>query len=69
VRGFGGRVLRQGEQHTFTAAEEIWIRTGNAGVLNVTLNGEDLGRLGRGGQVGNWIFRLGQEPERTSERR
>jgi cytoskeletal protein RodZ len=69
VKGYRGRVLQNGEKHTFLAGEEIWLRAGNAGVLKVTLNGEDLGPLGRRGQIGNWIFRLGQEPEQTSERR
>jgi hypothetical protein len=68
VEGYGSRTVESGETHTFTATEEIWLRAGNAGVLHVTLNGQDLGLLGNGGEVGNWVFRPGQPPERTSER-
>jgi hypothetical protein len=69
MRGWGGPTLRRGESVTATAREEIWIRTGNAGSIRITLDGVDLGILGRNGQVGNWIFRPGMEPERTSETR
>jgi hypothetical protein len=48
---------------------EIWLRAGNAGVLDITINGQDYGLLGEGGQVGNWILRPGQPPERTTEGR
>lgn len=68
VSGYGGRTVEAGETHTFTATDEIWLRAGNAGVLRITLNGQDLGLLGKGGEVGNWYFRPGQPPERTSER-
>lgn len=69
VDDYGGRTLRSGETHTFTATQEIWLRAGNAGVLHVTVNGQDFGLLGEGGQVGNWVFRPGQPPERTNDRR
>lgn len=69
MRGWGGPTLRRGSSVTVTATNEIWLRTGNAGVLRVTQNGVDLGQLGRKGQVGNWIFRPGAQPEQTSESR
>lgn len=68
-RQWGGPTLANGESVTITANDEIYIRTGNAGVLLVTLNGVDLGRLGQRGQVGNWIFEPGQEPRQTTESR
>lgn len=69
LRGWGGPTLRRGESLTVTATTEVWLRTGNAGAIRITQDGVDLGILGRDGQAGNWIFRPGMEPERTSETR
>ena len=66
---YRSRTLRSGASVTVTAEEEIWLRSGNAGVLRITQDGQVLPRLGRRGLVGNWIFRPGQPPERTSETR
>jgi nitrogen fixation protein FixH len=68
-RQWGGPTLRNGATATITAEREIWFRTGNAGNVHITLNGEELGALGRRGQVGNWIITPGNEPQRTSETR
>jgi cytoskeletal protein RodZ len=68
-RQWNGPTLEEGETATISANTEIYIRTGNAGVLQITLNGVDLGRLGRRGEVGNWIFEPGQEPRQTTESR
>jgi len=68
-RDWGGPTLRNGETATITAEREIWIRTGNAGRVHITLNGRDLGTLGSRGQVGNWIITPGSDPQRTSETR
>jgi hypothetical protein len=68
-RDWGGPTLRAGQSATVSANEEIFLRAGNAGVLRITLNGEALGRLGRPGEVGNWIIRPGALPERTTEQR
>lgn len=62
VPGFGGGTLDRGETQTFTAQDEFCIRSGNAGSVNVTLNGVVLGPLGRGGEVGSWILRANAEP-------
>jgi cytoskeleton protein RodZ len=67
VKGFGSRVLRAGRTHTFTAADELYVRIGNAGAVAVTFNGQSLGTLGSLGEVSNWLFRPGQPPERTTE--
>ncbi|MDP8904935.1 MAG: DUF4115 domain-containing protein [Chloroflexota bacterium] len=66
---YGSRTLRPGQTVTVTAQEDIWLRTGNAGALRITQNGQPVPRLGDAGVVGNWIFRPGQPPERTSEQR
>lgn len=69
LRGWGGPTLRQGSTVTVSASEEVWLRAGNSGVIRVTQDGVELGNLGRRGQVANWIFRAGQQPEQTSETR
>jgi len=69
LRGWGGPTLRRGSSVTVTAQEEVLLRVGNAGALRITQNGVDLGVLGRNGQVGNWVFRPGMEPEQVSASR
>lgn len=64
VGGLG--TLRDGDTRTLIAVSELCIRTGNAGALQLNLNGLDIGFLGRVGEVGSWIFRLGQGPEPTA---
>jgi cytoskeletal protein RodZ len=58
-------VLRAGETRSWTAAQSIYLRTGNAGGLLFALNGEDLGALGDVGQVveRTWILDQGQVNE------
>lgn len=68
MKGWGGPTLRRGNSVTVTAGTEIYLRTGNAGAIRITLNGVDRGPLGRNGEVGNWLFRPGMEPERTERR-
>jgi cytoskeletal protein RodZ len=69
VPGYDDRRLRAGESHTFEAANDIWLQASNAGVLRITLDGQEMGRLGKAGQGGNWIIRVGQEPEQTTDTR
>jgi len=45
------RVLRPGLIKTIDAVDEIRIRTGNAGSLEITLNGKPLGPVGPKGQI------------------
>ncbi len=65
IPGLG--TLSDGETRTLTAANEICLRTGNAGALQLDLNGLDIGFLGRVGEVGSWIFRPGLPPEPTED--
>lgn len=44
-------MVRDGEALSFQAGEVIGLRLGNAGVVQVRLNGEDLGSLGQRGEV------------------
>ncbi len=51
-----GKIMFTGEvpanqSKSFKAKEHIWVKLGNAGVVNVQLNGQDLGVLGDRGQV------------------
>jgi cytoskeletal protein RodZ len=46
-----GALVRAGETLRFTGQEEIVVRFGNAGGVRVEVNGEELGALGRSGQV------------------
>ncbi|NPA90217.1 MAG: helix-turn-helix domain-containing protein [Chloroflexi bacterium] len=55
-----GRVMKVGLVEPQTTLEwegkRVEIRTGNAGGVHMFLNGEDLGVLGRRGEVQHWIF-------------
>ncbi|CAN5494152.1 hypothetical protein BH20CHL6_BH20CHL6_02950 [soil metagenome] len=60
-----GRTLRPGERLEFTAEDEIVVRTGSAGTTFFTLNGRDLGALGRSGIPQTWSFGPEGEPTRV----
>jgi cytoskeletal protein RodZ len=47
---FSGRI-RQGEERTYTDNQLLYVVIGNAGAINLTVNGEDLGVPGRVGEV------------------
>ena len=56
--------LNVGTTRSYTATDEFCVRTGNAGALHLTLDAQDLGLLGRPGQVGSWIVKPGLAPVR-----
>lgn len=58
-------ILEAGETRFWQAANSMLIRTGNAGGVNLTLNGEDLGPMGDIGQVveRSWVVEQGQVSE------
>ena len=60
-------VLEAGETRQWAAQQSISVRTGNAGGVNLTLNGEDLGLMGEIGQVAerSWVVDQGQVTEAT----
>jgi cytoskeleton protein RodZ len=65
VRGDGqlllaSRTLEAGEHYMWNALEEIRIRFGNAGVVELKLNGEELGPAGKG--VLTRVFRVDSDP-------
>lgn len=50
--------MSEGQTQEFQANESIKLNLGNAGVVKVTINGEDLGTLGNRGQVVKKTFRV-----------
>ncbi|NLC77202.1 MAG: helix-turn-helix domain-containing protein [Clostridia bacterium] len=58
--------LEAGDSRVVTADEKVWLKIGNAGVLSIVYNGEDLGSLGAEGEVVTLEFSLPLKPEGTS---
>jgi hypothetical protein len=58
-------VLRDGDTRSWAAEQFITLRTGNAGGVRLTLNGEDLGTMGGVGEVveRTWIIDQGEVSE------
>ncbi len=50
--------LTEGQTHEVHAAQQIDLHLGNAGVVKVTINGQDLGTLGEPGKVVKQTFKL-----------
>ncbi len=65
-RAFAG-ILEPGTKDSWTASERIVLRSGNAGAVRVTLNGEDLGLFGQPGQVAEQEWTAPGVPTRTPE--
>lgn len=63
-RAFAG-ILEPGAKDSWTASERIVLRSGNAGAVRVTLNGEDLGLFGEPGQVVEQEWTAPGVPTRT----
>ena len=66
--GAAGRVYSDGKNLTFNAKESIEVRTGSSGVTKFTLNGTNLGALGRSGTPETWLFQPPAKPELTQRR-
>lgn len=68
----GERVFRgfmvQGDEETFYAAERLQVHLGDAGVVRVVVNGEDLGYLGERSEVVHKEFLLEGVPTSTPTR-
>ena len=63
--GSGGLVVNDGQTLTFSGATSVEVRTGNAGATSFTLNGTNLGILGKGGSPETWLFKPPDPPKRT----
>lgn len=66
--GVAGKVIGNNKTLTFTAQESIEVRTGSSGVTYFTLNGTNLGALGRSGTPETWLFEPPNEPVKTQRR-
>ncbi|MGH2476479.1 MAG: hypothetical protein ACRDIL_14570, partial [Candidatus Limnocylindrales bacterium] len=66
--GAAGKVIGNGKTLTFTGKETVEVRTGSSGVTKFTLNGTDLGALGRSGIPETWLFAPPEPPELTQRR-
>jgi hypothetical protein len=66
--GAGGQTVRSGRTMTFTGKTSIEVRTGSSGNTYFTLNGTDLGALGRRGIPETWLFEPPNDPVRTDRR-
>jgi len=63
-RVFAG-ILEPGARDTWTARQRIVLRSGNAGAVRITLNGQDLGLFGEIGQVVEKEWTVPGVPTRT----
>jgi cytoskeletal protein RodZ len=52
---FSGQV-RQGATKTFSAAKQVNLRVGNAGAVDISVNGEDVGSIGADREVANLTY-------------
>ncbi len=59
--------LTEGQTHEVHAAQQIDLHLGNAGVVKVTINGQDLGVLGEQGKVVKQTFKLSDYVTDTSQ--
>lgn len=55
--------LEPGEERTWTAQDEIVMRTGNAGGMQASINGRDIGVLGNSGEVLDFVWQLTDDGE------
>jgi cytoskeleton protein RodZ len=60
-----GRVYSAGKVLTFHGTTSVEIRTGSSGVTRFTLNGVELGALGKSGVPETWLFQPPAPPEKT----
>jgi hypothetical protein len=66
--GAAGRTFTSGKMLTFAGRESIEVRTGSSGVTAFTLNGTNLGTLGKVDGAETWLFRPPDNPIRTDRR-
>jgi hypothetical protein len=63
---WAGVTVNKGKTLTFTATESIEVRTGSSGATAFTLNGQELGPLGRRGTPETWLFHPPDGPKKTT---
>ncbi|HEX5825005.1 MAG TPA: RodZ domain-containing protein [Candidatus Limnocylindrales bacterium] len=63
--GRSGKTLNPGDVLTFTGQTSVEVRTGSSGATSFTLNGQQLGALGRRGIPETWLFQPPAGPVQT----
>jgi cytoskeletal protein RodZ len=63
--GDAGRAYADGKTVTFTGTKSVELRTSDASVTYVTVNGTDLGQLSKASGPGTWLFAPPKPPQRT----
>jgi len=63
--GGAGKTLRDGEVLTFSGQTSIEVRTGSSGETQFTLNGQQIGALGKRGVPETWLFQPPAAPVQT----
>ena len=63
--GRAGKTLHDGQVLTFTGQTSVEVRTGSSGATSFTLNGQNLGALGKRGIPETWLFKPGAAPVQT----
>jgi hypothetical protein len=63
--GAAGKTFADGKTLTFTGQTSVEVRTSNASVTNVTVNGTDLGPLDSSPDPGTWLIKPPDGPTRT----
>lgn len=61
-------VIKPGEKKVFDGKEEVYVKAGNAGGIDVTFNGEKIGSLGEIGQVVDKTFTREHNTEEQKEK-
>jgi hypothetical protein len=64
----GGRTMPVGRTLTFSGQSKVEVRTGSSGSTVFTLNGTNLGSLGRSGIPETWLFEPPNAPQKTDRR-
>jgi cytoskeletal protein RodZ len=63
-----GQTYRSGKTLTFTGEQTVEILTGSSGNTSFTVNGVDLGTLGKAGIPETWLFAPPDPPKQTNRR-
>jgi len=63
--GRAGKTLNAGDVLTFSGLTSVEVRTGSSGATQFTLNGQQLGALGKRGIPETWLFQPPAGPVQT----
>ena len=63
-----GKTIAAGKTLTYTGKQKIEVRTGSSGSTSFTLNGTNIGSLGKSGVPETWLFEPPNAPVKTDRR-